>query len=213
MKWFKHDTSAHSDAKLEKVMIKYGLQGYGLYFYCLELIAAEVEAHNLTFELEHDSEIIARRVNLSADLVQEMIAFMADLGLFEIDRGVVRCLKLATRSDEYTAKLLRRQALSGESPDNVPTKSPLLEQNRIEEKSKRGKTSRFVPPTLDEVREYCTERGNGIDPAKFVAHYEANGWMRGKTKLKNWKAAVRYWETLREKDNKSMGSSYMEGCI
>jgi hypothetical protein len=55
MKWFKHDSDASNDAKLKKLRLKYGAQGYGIYWYCLELIARNVEKHNLTFELEHDA--------------------------------------------------------------------------------------------------------------------------------------------------------------
>lgn len=53
---------------------------------------------------------------------------------------------------------------------------------------------RFAPPSVDEVRSYCIERKNGIDPSAFIDHYEANGWMRGKSKIKSWKACVRTWE-------------------
>lgn len=60
--------------------------------------------------------------------------------------------------------------------------------------SKPTRAKRFVPPTVDEVRAYCLERGNGIDPQKFVDHYTSNGWMVGKNKMKDWKAAVRTWE-------------------
>ena len=56
------------------------------------------------------------------------------------------------------------------------------------------RTKRFVPPTVDEVRGYCLERGNGIDPQRFVGYYTSNGWMVGKNKMKDWKAAVRTWE-------------------
>lgn len=54
----------------------------------------------------------------------------------------------------------------------------------------------FTPPTLEEVRAYCTERKNGINPEKFLAHYESVGWVQGKAKLpiKNWKAAIVRWE-------------------
>lgn len=55
-------------------------------------------------------------------------------------------------------------------------------------------TKRFTPPTVDEVRAYCYERGNGIDPQRFVDYYTSNGWMVGKNKMKDWKAAVRTWE-------------------
>jgi len=56
------------------------------------------------------------------------------------------------------------------------------------------KTSRFKPPLIFEVTEYCTERNNLVDPQSFIDHYESNGWMRGKTKIKDWKACVRTWE-------------------
>ena len=52
----------------------------------------------------------------------------------------------------------------------------------------------FKPPTVDDVRAYCTERGNNVDPQSFVDFYESKGWMIGKNKMKDWKAAVRTWE-------------------
>jgi hypothetical protein len=71
--------------------------------------------------------------------------------------------------------------------------------NDIEEAEPPTRSKRFVPPTVDEVREYCFERGNSVDPQRFVDYYSSNGWMVGKTKMKDWKAAVRTWEQ-REKD-------------
>lgn len=56
------------------------------------------------------------------------------------------------------------------------------------------KVTRFVPPTVEEVRAYCEERHNDIDPEKFVAFYTAKGWMIGKNKMKSWKSAVITWE-------------------
>ncbi len=53
---------------------------------------------------------------------------------------------------------------------------------------------RFKPPTVDEVRAYCAERKNGVDPQRFVDYYTSNGWKVGKSPMKNWKAAVRNWE-------------------
>ena len=52
----------------------------------------------------------------------------------------------------------------------------------------------FVTPTVDQVRAYCLERRNHVDPEKFVDHYESTGWMVGKVRMKNWKASVRTWE-------------------
>ena len=47
---------------------------------------------------------------------------------------------------------------------------------------------------MDEVRDYCKERNNGIDPQAWMDFYSSKGWMIGKNKMKDWKAAVRTWE-------------------
>lgn len=59
---------------------------------------------------------------------------------------------------------------------------------------KPAKRVTFQKPTLEQVREYCKERENKIDPEQWLDHYDANGWMVGKTKMKDWKATVRNWE-------------------
>ena len=53
---------------------------------------------------------------------------------------------------------------------------------------------RFKAPTLDEVKAYCQERKNKIDPERFIDYYTAKGWKIGKQPMKDWKAAVRTWE-------------------
>jgi hypothetical protein len=65
-----------------------------------------------------------------------------------------------------------------------------------EQKTKRimGKIKHFSPPSIEDVLEYCLERGKGIDAESFIDYYTANGWMVGKNRMKDWKAAVRTWE-------------------
>ncbi len=54
---------------------------------------------------------------------------------------------------------------------------------------------RTLPPSLEEIESYCRERGNQVNPQRFHAFYTANGWRIGKVPMKDWKAAVRGWET------------------
>lgn len=69
--------------------------------------------------------------------------------------------------------------------------------------SVRGeKTKRFIPPSVEEVEQYCLERSNNIDAQSFIDFYESKGWMIGKNKMKDWKAAVRTWERSRKQENK-----------
>ena len=61
----------------------------------------------------------------------------------------------------------------------------------------------FSPPSVEEVEDYCRSRGNGIGGQEFVDFYESKGWMIGKNRMKDWKAAVRTWENERKKRGSS----------
>ena len=90
-----------------------------------------------------------------------------------------------------------------------------IDKNSIDKDSKgesvRGeKAKRFYPPTLDEVKRYCEERKNNIDPMAFIDFYSSKGWMIGKNRMKDWKAAVRTWERKRKEESKTESSVYDE---
>ena len=72
---------------------------------------------------------------------------------------------------------------------------------------KKETNSRFVPPTLDEVRAYCNERNNLVDPEAFIAFYQSNGWKVGKNPMKNWKSAIITWEKNDKHKSSSMSSA------
>ena len=69
------------------------------------------------------------------------------------------------------------------------------------------RSKRFIPPSVDEVRAYCQDRQNGVDPQRFVDYYTSNGWMVGKNKMKDWKASVRTWEKKEGKPKASKSSN------
>ena len=109
----------------------------------------------------------------------------------------------------------RRKALSNDATDvdggqrtltdvngcdhnNINKCNNNISDNNINHSSNKNIVTlkRFVPPTADQIREYCDERGSyWIDPEKFIDYYEARGWIltNGK-KMVDWKAAVRTWE-------------------
>ena len=76
----------------------------------------------------------------------------------------------------------------------------------IEEAEPPTRTKRFTPPSVDQVKEYCEERGNNVNPQRFVDYYSSNGWMVGKNKMKDWKAAVRTWEQKEKPQGKQTAS-------
>ena len=69
-----------------------------------------------------------------------------------------------------------------------------IENTDIKNTEREKGAKRFVKPTVDEIREYCEERNNHVDPERFWDYYESKGWKVGKTPMKDWRAAVRNWE-------------------
>lgn len=107
------------------------------------------------------------------------------------------------------------QICNAESNENSNTDVALhnaIEEKEIRKEIKKESKSRdsvasptdtlkrFKPPSLDEVKAYCEERRNNVDPQKWYNFYEAKGWMIGKNKMRDWKAAVRTWEKPKEKE-------------
>ena len=80
---------------------------------------------------------------------------------------------------------------------------------RGEHSSPSPPQKRFKKPSLEAVKTYCNERGNVISAEKFYEYYESNGWKVGRTKMKDWKAAIRKWE-LTEYDDRSKTSTEPE---
>jgi len=110
------------------------------------------------------------------------------------------------------ARAVHRENISRLSHDSLTTKQEESEEEKsspetsskeeVKEESslKRRRVVTFVKPTVDEVRAYCAERNNGIDPESFVDFYESKkrktdgAWMVGSNPMSDWRAAVRTWE-------------------
>lgn len=77
------------------------------------------------------------------------------------------------------------------------------EEKKNVKKESSAKRS-FTPPTPEEVLEYCREKGlEYLEPQEFIDFYESKGWLVGKTKMKDWKAAARRWNRGNQSDGKA----------
>ena len=93
-------------------------------------------------------------------------------------------------------------------PDPEPIPYPV--PNNGSEAAEPPTPTRFVPPKVSEVREYCRQSGyTGVDPERFVNFYQSKGWKIGRDPMKDWKAAVRGWSS-RDRPKKLL-SGYEEG--
>lgn len=124
--------------------------------------------------------------------------------LYEVSRGSVQnWLRLLEKSGyisreviykKGSKEILSRSIKLKDNPsvnnctDNINNK--LYTNNNITYSNK----ARFKKPTIEEVKNYCNERNNNIDPEAFIDFYKSKNWYIGKNKMKDWKAAVRTWE-------------------
>ncbi len=112
--------------------------------------------------------------------------------------------------ERIARKRAEQKALIGMSPDKSPDVASLEEdkdKDIEEDKASNGNTNRqrFIPPTLEEVTAYVEQRKSKVIPQAFIDFYEAKGWMVGKNKMKDWKAACRNaegWDRWNKVPNK-----------
>ena len=95
--------------------------------------------------------------------------------------------------------LEEHQDVSPEGSLNVGQKDIFQTQKKRKQSSKPETSHvksppRFVPPSLDEVKDYIREHKYQVDAEKWYSYYESNGWMVGKNKMKSWQACLQYWE-------------------
>jgi hypothetical protein len=101
------------------------------------------------------------------------------------------------KSDTITTQLTicNYESYQGErNADETPVKRKRnageTQTTPIEERKEEKK---FIIPTFNDVLEYCMQNNLDVDGVKFINFYESKGWMVGKNKMKDWKAAIRTW--------------------
>lgn len=143
---------------------------------------------------------VSIRDNETGSLNNEMVIDYWDR-IVEADRQGV---KWFMNPKKLKADDVRQLSVSCPSNDSIGKDS--IGKESIEKDNKR-----FVPPTVEEVRAYCQERKNNVDPERFVDFYSSKGWMIGKNKMKDFKAAVRNWEKREGSEPKKNKFSNFDG--
>ena len=93
--------------------------------------------------------------------------------------------------DEYQAD---NEQDNKQVTNDQPTANKRLTTSIEIKKERKKEIKNNIRPSFDEVKAYCYERGNVVDPQKWFDYYSSNGWKVGKNPMKDWKACVRTWE-------------------
>lgn len=142
--------------------------------------------------------------------VQVTIQYLLSCGLLQTTDNIEYLLPFVqdnlgseTASTQRSRKS-RENAQKALQCNNNATKCNNLQQNcnvdidkdidKEKDKKENTKRKKFVPPTVDEVKQYLDSVGSKVDAEAFVAFYESKDWMVGKNKMKDWKSAIVTWE-------------------
>lgn len=198
------------DDKIKLIDAKFGVAGFGVLIKLWQIIYSN--GYYITWT-EKELLLYKNRINADINLINDVINECLKWGIFNNDlyekysiltsNGIQkRYLEATKRRSEITLATEYFQAPVPENrkvvfvyinPKNVSNNpQSKVKKSKVKESNNIGQ--KFTPPTLEEVKAYCQERNNGVDPQKWYDFYLAKNWMIGKNKMQNWKAAVRTWE-------------------
>ena len=211
--WLKLKTDFFRQKEIKKLRMIAGGDTYTVIYLKMLLYSIEnggflyYEGVDDSFESE-----LALAMDEDADNVRIVVSFLLRTGLMvATDSNTYRLEKVGTMigSESASAERVRRlrdkQNTEKALHCNV-TVTPVLRscngeieiekdiEKEKEKETKKKKSVTFVPPSVEEVREYCRSVGSRVDPEAFVAFYESKGWLVGNAKMKSWKAAIVTWE-------------------
>lgn len=223
--YFPLDCTFFSNDKVKALRRAYGSIGVLTYIYILCTVYGNgyyYKVKNLDqFAYDIAESIANKQLESVAARVRESIDYMAD-GVDLIDRSCLDMGILTSRSiqEQYSATIAKFKRKTQIKEYNLLTPIEHLPKSTVNSeetvvnsekthinsektpRKRKGKRKEEISltrdkelPTLEEIKAYCKERNNRVDPQRFFDYYSANGWMIGRSPMLDWRAAVRRWET------------------
>ena len=177
-----------------------GLKGNSLLIYAIIYGFSQEEGQQFTGSLQY----LADWTNSTKRGVLKNLQELVNAGLIEKENAFINGVKFcAYRRTEFTGGGEQSSpgygteftgGMEQSSPNNLLDNSNnnLIDKNDVPVKP--ATRPRFTKPTLEEVKAYCLERKNKVDPQYFIDYYDRNGWKVGRNSMVDWKATVRTWE-------------------
>lgn len=191
-------------------------------------LSSSAQALYLHLSMSADDDGFCNQVSLcmfkAHASVGDLEALLSLRYLYQFESGVIVIkhwrMSNALRKDRYTPTVWQKEFSMLRLKDNgsytlgddgcqmVANRLPEGCHNISKEKINQDKLisssdrKRFTAPTIEDVKAYCKERGNRVDPERFIDYYTSNGWKVGKNPMKDWKAAVRTWERSEPKQGR-----------
>lgn len=202
--WLKFKDDFFDSKRIKKLRKLAGGDTYIIIYLKMQLKALRTDGIlEFTGVEENFADELALDIDESPEDVRIVLTYLLNYGLCECSDNVHYFLPyVVENTGSETAGTQRwrdwknRKALESNTTPTLPQHTANADiENREREKSKsKNIGDKHHHPTLEEVKEYCSERGNKVDPERWFDYYTSNGWRVGKNPMRDWKAAVRTWE-------------------
>ncbi len=173
------------------------------------------------------NQYIADECGCKTTKVSQTIAKGTELGYIvtEYDPGVHRTIRTPSHARVTPPPPTDNPPLHPEttpltSPDMPPlhTQTPPDENlpyivDTIKDTTVYTKAAETNVPTLEEVKDWCRERGLRADPERFWNYYNSVGWMRGSTPVRDWKSLLAVWRDFDKKGDEKLACSFDGGSF
>ena len=174
--------------KLQALIQRHGAGGLGIFWFLTGLLYREKGGRLPLLSCGS----VARELHAKRKTVESVVE---DFGLFEHDGTFFWSASVLARLDRRKATSeKRRQAAEARWRKKAPIKEETGKEETKHKEVEQKETKRFCPPKIEEVRAYAEEKEYVFfDAERFIDFYASKGWMVGKNKMKDWRAAVRNW--------------------
>lgn len=166
---------------------------------------------------------LAKFFNLSTGRISQMIKSLKEKNYIscgytykknskEVEKRVVKILNTCIKDSKGGIKNIKQgiKYSKGGYLENCKDNNTVTNNTKDNNTINIENNGKFKKPSIEKIKEYCTERDNKIDPNQFFDYYESKGWLIGKAKMKDWKAAVRTWERYAKKYDNNKTNDTME---
>ena len=121
--FFRHDCNAFSDPKMQRMVMANGLEGYGFYFLCLEMMRNEKD-----YMIDNDPKVISFHTRLDVKTVERLLQDSVKYLLFSVDGDKLLSESFLNRM-QLMDEVRNRKSKGGKASAEARKKARLLQDS------------------------------------------------------------------------------------
>lgn len=198
--YFSHDYNARNDPKLQKLLMKHGQEGKGIYWDLIEMLY-EQDGYLLLSECETYAFQLRTQYERITDVIRGFDLFNTDENRFWSESVLKRLETRKNRSEKARESVNVRWNDTKVIRTKYDSNTNKGKESKIKERKEVSKY-KIIPPTLEDIKIRMEERNiTSFSAETFFSNYERIGWMVGKNKMKDWDSCLTYWNTNKNRNN------------